>query len=51
MPVAGTVQAYATELINPSMGCTVGWVKWLSYAITIPSQLVASSIIMKKFFS
>ena len=50
MPVAGTVQAYATELINPSMGFTVGWVKWLSYAITIPSQLVASSIIMKNIF-
>ncbi|NLY45330.1 MAG: amino acid permease [Tissierella sp.] len=47
MPVAGTVQAYATEFISPSMGFTVGWVKWLSYAITIPAQLVASSIIMK----
>lgn len=50
IPVAGTVQAYATDLINPSMGFTVGWVKWLSYAITIPSQLVASSIIMKNIF-
>lgn len=50
MPVAGTVQAYATELISPSMGFTIGWIKWLSYAITIPSQLVASSIIMKNIF-
>ncbi|MDD2496436.1 MAG: amino acid permease, partial [Tissierellia bacterium] len=29
---------------------TVGWVKWLSYSITIPSQLVASSIIMQNIF-
>lgn len=50
MPYAGTVQAYATELINPHMGFTVGWVKWLSYSITIPSQLVASSIIMQNIF-
>ncbi len=50
MPTAGGVQVYATEFIGPSMGFTVGWVKWFSYAMTIPSQLVASSIIMKNIF-
>ncbi|WP_457389396.1 amino acid permease [Vagococcus carniphilus] len=49
-PIAGGVQAYATEFIGDSMGFTVGWVKWLSYAITIPTQLVASGIIMKNIF-
>lgn len=45
-PVAGGVQAYASELINPAMGFTVGWVRWLAFALTISTQLVASSIIM-----
>ncbi|CAM3264039.1 amino acid permease [Vagococcus fessus] len=49
-PIAGGVQAYATEFIGDSMGFTVGWVKWLSYSITVPTQLVASSIIMKNIF-
>lgn len=50
MPVAGGIQAYATEFVGDSMGFTIGWVKWLSLAITIPSQLVASSIILKNIF-
>lgn len=50
LPVAGGVQAYATEFISDSMGFTVGWIKWLSLAITIPSQLVASCIILKNIF-
>lgn len=47
MPVAGSMQAYCTEFINPAMGFTIGWVNWLGGAITITTQIVASAIIMK----
>jgi arginine/ornithine permease len=47
MPVAGSIQAYATEYINPPLGFTVGWVNWIACATTITAQIVASAIIMK----
>ncbi|SDE17709.1 amino acid permease [Sporomusa acidovorans] len=50
MPVSGQVQAYATEFINPAMGFTAGWLKWISCAVTVTAQIVASSIIMKNIF-
>lgn len=47
MPVAGNVQAYATQFLGYGAGFTVGWVKWLQLAVTVPTQIVASAIIMK----
>ncbi len=47
MPVAGSMQAYCTEFINPAMGITIGWINWIGGAITITTQIVASAIIMK----
>ncbi len=50
MPVSGNVQAYATEFISDEMGFTAGWMKWISCAVTVTAQVVASSIIMKNIF-
>lgn len=50
MPVSGNVQAYASEFISPAMGFTSGWMKWISCAVTVTAQLVASAIIMKNIF-
>ncbi|MBU3159676.1 amino acid permease [Clostridium frigoris] len=50
MPVSGNVQAYATEFISPAIGFTSGWMKWISCAVTVTAQLVASAIIMKNIF-
>ena len=50
MPVAGNVQAYATKFISPAMGFASGWMKWISCAVTVTAQVVASSIIMKNIF-
>ncbi|MDP4091623.1 MAG: amino acid permease, partial [Bacillota bacterium] len=47
MPVAGSTQAYADEFISPSIGFMSGWIRWIACAVTITSQLVATSIIMK----
>lgn len=50
MPVSGSTQAYASEFVSPGMGFMAGWVRWIASAVTITSQLVASSIIMKNVF-
>jgi arginine/ornithine permease len=50
MPVAGQVQAYATEFLGESFGFVAGWMKWISCAVTVTAQVVASSIIMKNIF-
>ena len=47
IPVSGSTQAYANELISPAAGFLAGWIRWIACAVTITSQLVASSIIMK----
>lgn len=49
-PVAGNVQVYASDFLGYSSGFTVGWAKWLQLAITVPTQIVASSIYMKNIF-
>lgn len=50
IPVAGNVQAYASKFLGYGAGFTVGWVKWLQLAVTVPTQIVASSIIMGNIF-
>ncbi|MGX7204071.1 amino acid permease [Enterococcus pingfangensis] len=46
IPVAGNVQVYASKFLGYGAGFTVGWVKWLQLAVTVPTQIVASAIIM-----
>lgn len=50
MPDAGGIQTFSNQLINRTVGFTVGWIRWLSLVLMIPTQLVASSIIMKNIF-
>jgi amino acid permease len=47
MPVSGSTQAYADQFISPAVGFMSGWIRWIACAVTITSQLVATSIIMK----
>src|SRR5690625_665625 len=50
IPDAGGIQTFTNRFLNRNMGFTVGWSRWLSLVITVPTQLVASSIIMKNIF-
>lgn len=47
MPVSGSLQAFSTEFVSPSMGFTIGWVNWSGAAVTITTQIVAAAIIMR----
>lgn len=50
MPEAGGAQVFANRFINPSWGFSIGWIRWLSYALTPPAQIVASVIIIQNIF-
>lgn len=50
IPDAGGIQTFSNHLINRTVGFTVGWIRWLSLVLMVPTQLVASSIIMKNIF-
>lgn len=50
IPDAGGIQTFSNRLINRKVGFTVGWIRWLSLVLMVPTQLVASSIIMKNIF-
>ncbi|MGG2093867.1 amino acid permease [Bacillus sp. S13(2024)] len=50
MPNAGSYQVYATKYISPAVGYVVGWMSWLNWAATIGIELIAVSILMKRWF-
>lgn len=50
MPDAGSYQTYATNHISPAVGYVVGWMSWLNWSATIGIELIAVSILMKRWF-
>lgn len=50
MPDAGSYQTYATKHISPAAGYVVGWMSWLNWTATIGIELIAVSILMKRWF-
>ncbi|CED82510.1 amino acid transporter [Phaffia rhodozyma] len=46
-PDSGGLTHYATRFLDPAMGFTLGWNYWFSYGITLPTELVAASIIIQ----
>ncbi|KAJ3266007.1 hypothetical protein HK104_006186 [Borealophlyctis nickersoniae] len=47
IPVSGSFNHYASRFVDPALGFTVGWNYWFSWAVTLPSELVAAGIIMQ----
>lgn len=50
MPISGSFQTYSSKFIDPAFGFAVGWMYWLTWALTISVELVAAEIIMKFWF-
>ncbi len=46
IPIAGSVQTYATRFVSPSFGFAIGSNYWFNWAITVAAELVAAGIIM-----
>lgn len=50
MPISGSFGAYATRFVDPALGFALGWNYWYNWAITIATEMVAGSLIMKYWF-
>lgn len=50
LPVPGAFDIYASRYVDPALGFALGWNYWYTTAITVPTDLVASTLIMKYWF-
>ncbi|KAI1177473.1 arginine transporter [Nemania sp. FL0916] len=47
MPVTGSFTAYASRFVDPSLGFSMGWIYWFSWASTFALELVSSGLIIQ----
>lgn len=47
IPIPGAFTAYATRLVDPSLGFAMGWIYWFSWAITYALELTATGLIIQ----
>ena len=47
MPVAGSFTVYASRLVDPALGFSMGWVYWFSWSITYALELTAGGLIIQ----
>ncbi|CAM3781210.1 amino acid permease [Alicyclobacillus pomorum] len=50
LPVSGSFETYASRFVDPALGFALGWNYWYNWAITIPAELSAGSLVMKYWF-
>lgn len=47
LPIPGcSVAYYAQRFISPSLGFTLGWVYWYIFAITVPAEITATTLVV-----
>lgn len=47
IPVSGAFTAYASRFVDQSLGFSMGWIYWFSWAITYALELTASGLIIQ----
>ena len=47
MPISGSFETYGEKFIDPAFGFAMGWNYWYYWAITIATELVAASMVVK----
>ncbi len=47
MPISGAFTGYATRFIDPSLGFSMGWIYWFSWAMTYSLELCATGLIIQ----
>lgn len=50
MPVSGSFETYCNKFVDPAIGFSVGWMYWLTWALTLSANMVAAAIIMEGYF-
>jgi amino acid transporter len=46
-PISGAFTAYATRFVDPSLGFSMGWIYWFSWATTFALELTATGLIIQ----
>ncbi|KAJ3156315.1 hypothetical protein HDU89_004097 [Geranomyces variabilis] len=46
IPVTGSFNHYASRFVDPALGFALGWNYWLSWAVTIATELAAAGVII-----
>ena len=47
LPVPGcSVAYYADRFVSPSLGFTLGWIYWYIFAITVPAEITATTLVV-----
>jgi amino acid transporter len=47
IPISGAFTAYATRFVDPSLGFSMGWIYWFSWAMTYSLELTATGLIIQ----
>ncbi|TVY41122.1 Arginine permease CAN1 [Lachnellula cervina] len=47
IPIAGAFTSYATRFVDPSLGFSMGWIYWFSWAMTYALELTATGLIIQ----
>ncbi|KAI8903595.1 amino acid transporter [Gorgonomyces haynaldii] len=51
LPLAGSFHTLASRFVDPALGFAVGWNYWLTYAVMLPTELVACMITLQYWMS
>ncbi|KAF2001326.1 histidine permease [Amniculicola lignicola CBS 123094] len=47
LPISGAFTRYAARFVDPSLGFSMGWIYWFSWAITYALELTAAGLIIQ----
>lgn len=47
LPVSGSFNSYATRFMDPAWGAAIGWNYWMQWFVTVPLEIVASTIVIQ----
>lgn len=47
IPISGAFTSYAARFVDPSLGFSMGWIYWFSWAVTFALELAATGVILQ----
>ncbi|KAE8376035.1 amino acid permease/ SLC12A domain-containing protein [Aspergillus bertholletiae] len=47
LPISGSFTSYTARLVDPSLGCAMGWIYWFNWASTYAVELTATGLIIQ----
>ncbi|KAF3939908.1 hypothetical protein ABW19_dt0201628 [Dactylella cylindrospora] len=49
IPIPGGITAYAGRFVDDALGFAAGWMYWMSFAIALPTEVTAASILIRYY--